>query len=128
MNLTLKWHSKSGDGKSARIVAEQNDGWQDVRLELDTDDVDSEFARQAMQEIIDRVNVANEAQQPLLTQEMVDRAQAMDDSEPCGAGGSPTAHQVCPKDTDGDGNCHICARSGICHFKPPAPPLQKEHP
>lgn len=128
----------------------------------------------------------------LLTQEMVDLAQAIDDGEPCGAGGSPTAHPVCtwprgffkdgwlaeeesgsiywhgekptatsrgwssedwrhiettvlvnpisfrpdlpwnqrivkvgpqaetprcPNDTDGDGNCHICARSGICHFK-----------
>jgi hypothetical protein len=60
MNITLKWDGKTGDGKSAFIVAEQNDGWRDVRLELDTDDVDSDFARQAMQEIIDRVNAGNE--------------------------------------------------------------------
>lgn len=35
-----------------------------------------------------------ESAKPLLTQEMVDRAQAMDDGEPCGAGGSPT-NPVC---------------------------------
>jgi hypothetical protein len=59
MNLTLRWDGKTGDGKAAFVVADQNDGWQDVRIELDTDDVDSEFARKAMQEIIDRVNAAN---------------------------------------------------------------------
>lgn len=59
MNLTLRWHGKAGDGKAAFVVADQNDGWKDLRIELDTDDCDSDFARAAMQEIIDRVNRAN---------------------------------------------------------------------
>lgn len=60
MNLTLRWKGKTGDGKAAFVVADQNDGWKDLRIELDTDDCDSDFARAAMQEIIDRVNRANE--------------------------------------------------------------------
>ena len=55
-NLTLIWEGKSGDGKSAFVVADQNDGWEDLRIEVDTDDCDSEFARTAMQIVIDRVN------------------------------------------------------------------------
>lgn len=62
MNLTLRWHGKAGDGKAAFVVADQNDGWKDLRIELDTDDCDSDFARAAMQEIIDRVNRANEVE------------------------------------------------------------------
>jgi hypothetical protein len=60
MNLTLKWEGGAGDGKCAYVVADQNDGWQDLRIEVDTDDCDSDFARQAMQTVIDRVNAANE--------------------------------------------------------------------
>ena len=56
MDLTLKWQGKTGDGKLAFVVAEQNDGWRDLRIEVDTDDCDSDFAKQAMQIVIDRVN------------------------------------------------------------------------
>lgn len=59
MNITLKWDDDNG--KRAFIVAEQNDGWKDVRIELDLDDCDKAFAKLAMQEIIDRVNKANVA-------------------------------------------------------------------
>lgn len=59
MNLTLKWDGDTGDGKRAFVVAEQNDGWNDLRIEVDTDDCNSEFARRAMQTVIDRVNAAN---------------------------------------------------------------------
>ena len=59
MNLTLKWEGKSGDGKRAYVVAEQNDGWCDLRIEVDTDDCDSKAARAMMQEVIDRCNQAN---------------------------------------------------------------------
>lgn len=27
----------------------------------------------------------------------------------------------CPHDSDGDGNCHLCAKSGVCQHKPAAP-------
>lgn len=45
-NITLKW--SDDNGKRAFIVAEQNDGWKDVQIELDLDDCDSEFAKTAM--------------------------------------------------------------------------------
>ena len=57
MKVTLKWSTgRSGDGKRAYVVAEQNNGWQDLRIELDTDDVDSEYAKAMMQEVINRCN------------------------------------------------------------------------
>ena len=56
MKLALVWDGDTGDGKRAFVVAEQNDGWQDLRIEVDTDDCDSDFAKAAMQEVIDRVN------------------------------------------------------------------------
>ena len=56
MNITLKWDSNSGDGKRAFVVAEQNDGWQDLRIEVDTDDCDRAHAKAAMQEVINRCN------------------------------------------------------------------------
>jgi len=58
MNVTLKWDGKSGDGKRAFVVAEQNDGWQDLRIEVDTDDCDSKHAKAMMQEVINRCNAA----------------------------------------------------------------------
>lgn len=58
MNLTLKWAGNSGDGKRAFVVAEQNDGWQDLRIEVDTADCDGEHAKAMMQEVIDRCNAA----------------------------------------------------------------------
>lgn len=58
MNLTLRLVG-TGDGKSAIVLADQNDGWKDVRIELDTDDCDREFALAAIYEIIERVNRAN---------------------------------------------------------------------
>ncbi len=54
--VTLKWAGGTGDGKRALIEAVENDGWQDVRLELDTDDCDGEFAKRQMQKVIDAVN------------------------------------------------------------------------
>jgi hypothetical protein len=59
MKVTLKWDGRSGDGKCAFVVAEENDGWNDLRLELDTDDCNSTHAKAVMQEIIDRVNRQN---------------------------------------------------------------------
>jgi hypothetical protein len=55
-NVTLKWTRESGDGKSAFVEAVQNDGWQDLRIEVDTDDCDSDHAKAAMQVVIDRCN------------------------------------------------------------------------
>jgi len=62
MKLTLKWAGKTGDGKRAYVVAEQNDGWNDLRIEIDTDDCDRLNAFRMMQEVIDRCNRANESE------------------------------------------------------------------
>lgn len=59
MKITLKWDGESGDGKRAFVVAKENDGYQDVRIELDTDDCDKKHARKVMNEIIRRCNRAN---------------------------------------------------------------------
>ncbi len=59
MKITLKWDGESGDGKCAYVVAKENDGWQDLRIEVDTDDCDGEHAKAMMQEVIDRCNRAN---------------------------------------------------------------------
>lgn len=59
MKITLKWCGKSGDGKRAFVTAEENDGWKDLRIEVDTDDCDGEHARNMMDEIIRRCNAAN---------------------------------------------------------------------
>ena len=48
--------SNSGDGKRAFFVVDTNDGWCDLRIELDTDDCDSKFAKKWMQRIIDCVD------------------------------------------------------------------------
>lgn len=54
--LTLRWDGDTGDGKAAFVVADQNDGWKDLRIEVDTDDCDREHAKAMMQLVIDRVN------------------------------------------------------------------------
>jgi len=59
MKLTLKWDGETGDGKRAFVIAEENDGWKDLRIEIDTDDCDGENAKAMMQEVIDRCNRAN---------------------------------------------------------------------
>ena len=61
MKITLKWDGDSGDGKRAFVVAKENDGWKDLRLELDTDDCDGEHAKKIMREIMRRVNRGNVA-------------------------------------------------------------------
>lgn len=59
MKVTLKWDGASGDGKRAFVVAKENDGWKDLRIEVDTDDCDGEHARKMMQEVINRCNREN---------------------------------------------------------------------
>lgn len=59
IKLTLKWDGDSGDHKRAFVVAEENDGWKDLRIEVDTDDCDSQHAKAMMQEVIDRCNACN---------------------------------------------------------------------
>jgi hypothetical protein len=56
LSVTLKWDGSAGDGKRSYVVAEENDGWQDLRIEVDTDDCDGDHAKRAMQAVIDRVN------------------------------------------------------------------------
>lgn len=58
MNITLKWDGDNG--KRAFVIAEENDGWEDLRIEVDIDDCDSEHAKRTMQEVIDRCNRAND--------------------------------------------------------------------
>ena len=56
--ITLEWDGDNG--KERFIVAKENDGWRDLRLTLDVDDCDSEYAVEMMQEVIDRCNRAND--------------------------------------------------------------------
>ncbi len=59
MNITLRWDHKWQPGdKSVSVTSEQNDGWCDLRIEVDTDDCDREYACKAMQYVIDTVNAA----------------------------------------------------------------------
>jgi len=46
----------SGDGKRMFLSADTNDGWMDLRIEIDTDDCDSEHAKKWAERIIDCVN------------------------------------------------------------------------
>lgn len=59
MKIILKWDGATGDGKAAFVVAEENDGWHDLRIQLDTDDCDSKYAKRMMNEVIRRCNDAN---------------------------------------------------------------------
>lgn len=59
MKITLKWDGYSGDGKCAFVVAKENDGFKDLRIELDTDDCDLKHAKKMMMEVIRRCNRAN---------------------------------------------------------------------
>lgn len=59
MKITLKRTGESGDGKRAFFAAEENDGWQDLRIEVDTDDCDRKHAEAMMEEVMRRVNSAN---------------------------------------------------------------------
>lgn len=45
----------SGDGKRMFLVADTNDGWHDLRIEIDTDDCDTKFAKLWAKRIIDCV-------------------------------------------------------------------------
>lgn len=58
--ITLRWDGKSGDGKCLFVVAEENDGWKDLRITIDTDNCDGKYAKSMMQEVINRCNRYNE--------------------------------------------------------------------
>ena len=59
MKITLQWDGGLADGKRAFVVAKENDGWQDLRIEVDTDDCDGAYAKKMMREVIRRCNAAN---------------------------------------------------------------------
>lgn len=46
----------SGDGKRMFIGHSANDDWEDLRIEIDTDDVDSSYAKAMAKELIRRWN------------------------------------------------------------------------
>jgi hypothetical protein len=54
----LKLDGDSGDGKRQFVVANNNNGWEDLRIEVDTDDCDSKYAKAFMNHIIKVVNAA----------------------------------------------------------------------
>jgi hypothetical protein len=56
LNGRLKKDGDSGDFKRTFVVANTNDGYQDLRIEIDTDDCDSKFAKQWRDRIIACVN------------------------------------------------------------------------
>lgn len=60
LKLTLYWEGDSGDRKRAFVAARENNGWQDLRIEVDTDDCDRQHAKAQMSEVIARCNWFNE--------------------------------------------------------------------
>lgn len=52
----LKYDGETGDGKVAFIVHTANDSCNDLRIEVDIDDVNSEYANRMMKELIRRWN------------------------------------------------------------------------
>jgi hypothetical protein len=56
-NLTLRWDGTPNPmDKVAYVSAVQNDGYHDLRIEVDIDDCDFASAVAMMQEVINRVN------------------------------------------------------------------------
>lgn len=41
----LKDDGNTGDGKRTFVIDDRNDGWKDIRIEIDTDDCDSAHAK-----------------------------------------------------------------------------------
>jgi len=56
--------SDSGDGKRMFLVADTNDGWNDLRIEIDTDDCDSDHAKAWAKRIMDCVNACKGIEDP----------------------------------------------------------------
>jgi hypothetical protein len=56
VNLKLQTDGDTGDGKRMFIIGNNNDGWEDLRIEVDTDDVDSDYAKAAAKRVIECVN------------------------------------------------------------------------
>lgn len=54
----------SGDHKRMFLVSDTNDGWCDLRIEIDTDDCDSKFAKLWAQRIMDCVNACHGVPDP----------------------------------------------------------------
>lgn len=54
----LKFDGETGDGKAMFIVHSSNDGYYDLRIEIDTDDVNSRFAKRMARELVRRWNSA----------------------------------------------------------------------
>lgn len=56
LNGLLKEDGDSGDHKRCFVVADTNDSWRDLRIEIDIDDCDTLFAKQWRDRIIACVN------------------------------------------------------------------------
>lgn len=52
----LKLDGESGDNKRAFVIHSANDGYMDLRIEVDTDDCDRAYATAMMREMIRRWN------------------------------------------------------------------------
>lgn len=68
LNGKLKLDGESGDGKRAFMVADTNDGYQDLRIEVDTDDCDSVFAKKWQKRVIQCVNACRGIQNPVVAE------------------------------------------------------------
>ncbi len=56
--------ASSGDGKRMFLVASTNDGWEDLRIEIDTDDCDSKHAKLWAKRIMECVNICTGIEDP----------------------------------------------------------------
>lgn len=55
-NGKLKYDGNSGDDKRLFIVHQSNDGYEDLRIEIDNDDVDHKYVKIMAKELIRRWN------------------------------------------------------------------------
>lgn len=56
-----------GDGKRVLFIADTNNGWEDLKGEIDTDDCDSIFAKAWMNRIIKCVNACRGIENPVVS-------------------------------------------------------------
>lgn len=64
LNAEIKNDGSTGDGKAMFLVSSTNDGWSDLRIEIDTDDCDSKFAKLWAKRIIECVAACKGIEDP----------------------------------------------------------------
>jgi len=64
LNGKIVTNGSTGDGKRMFLAANTNDSWKDLRIEIDTDDCDSTFAKKWAKRIIKCVEACRGIENP----------------------------------------------------------------